>query len=42
MNNFWVDKTYKDRRGNMGNIYKKYFNIIPEPLEPKFKLVDQI
>lgn len=42
MNNFWVDKTYKDRRGNMGNIYKKYFNIIPEPLEPKFKLVDRI
>ena len=39
---FWTDRTYADRKGNMANVYKKYFHVLPEPLEPKFKLVDQI
>ena len=40
--NYWVNKTFADRKGNMSNVYKKYFNVIADPLEPKFKLIDQV
>lgn len=39
---YWTDKVYSSRKENMANVYKKYFHVIPEPLEPKFKLVDTI
>ncbi|EFX73953.1 hypothetical protein DAPPUDRAFT_200344 [Daphnia pulex] len=39
---YWTNKAYGSRKENMNNVYKKYFHVIPEPLEPKFKLVDVI
>jgi large subunit ribosomal protein L27 len=41
-NKFWTERTYSERKGNMNHVYKKYFHVIPDPLEPKFKLIDQI
>ena len=42
MANYWAAKTYSDRQGQMANTYKKYFNVIADPLEPRFKMVDQV
>ena len=39
---YWTEKAYGTRRDNIAHVYKKYFHVIPDPLEPKFKLVDQI
>ena len=39
---YWTNKAYGSKKDNMNNVYKKYFHVIPKPLEPKFKLVDVI
>ena len=36
----WVQKNYEGREGDL--IYKKFFNIIPEPEHRRFKLIDKI
>ena len=36
----WIQKNYEGREGQV--IYKKYFNIIPEPEHNRFKLIDKI
>lgn len=35
----WVKKWYPNRQGVM---YKKYFNVLPEPEHQRFKLIDQV
>lgn len=41
-NKYFTERAYREKRENMGHVYKKYFHVIPEPLEPNFQLVDQI
>ncbi|XP_014219164.1 uncharacterized protein LOC106647340 [Copidosoma floridanum] len=36
----WIRLNYGERQGQ--TIYKKYFNVIPEPAHNRFKLVDKI
>lgn len=36
----WIQRIYNGRKGQ--TIYKKYFNIIPEPQHNRFRLVDTI
>ncbi|XP_001606518.1 50S ribosomal protein L27 [Nasonia vitripennis] len=36
----WIQRNYADRQGQP--IYKKHFNIIPEPEHKRFKLIDKI
>ncbi|KAJ2950767.1 hypothetical protein O0L34_g9031 [Tuta absoluta] len=36
----WVQRFYGGREGQ--TIYKKYYNVIPEPQHQRFKLVDQV
>lgn len=36
----WVQRTYAGREDQ--TIYKKYFNVIPEPQHQRFKLVDEV
>lgn len=37
---FWVRKTYSGRENQV--IYKKHFNVIPEPQHNRFKLMDTL
>ncbi|KZS10845.1 39S ribosomal protein L27, mitochondrial [Daphnia magna] len=39
---YWTDRVYRSRKENMANVYKKYFHVIPDPLEPKFRLVETV
>lgn len=39
---YWTQKAYGARKENPSSVYKKYFNVIPHPLEPRFKLIDEI
>ncbi|XP_068627976.1 large ribosomal subunit protein bL27 [Battus philenor] len=36
----WVQRNYAGRENQ--NIFKKYFNVIPEPQHNRFKLIDEI
>ena len=36
----WIIRTYGGRIGD--TIYKKYFNVIPEPQHNRFKLVEEV
>lgn len=40
MNHAWVKKLYGGR--DIENLYKKYFNVIPQKDHNRFKLVDKI
>lgn len=36
----WVQRIYSGREDQ--TIYKKYFNVIPEPQHNRFKLIDEV
>lgn len=36
----WIQKNYAEREGQ--TIYKKHFNVIPEPQHNRFKLINKI
>lgn len=39
-NHFWVQKNYAGRHDQ--TIYKKHFNVVPEPQHQRFRLIDEI
>lgn len=39
---YWTERAFGARRSNMDAVYKKYVNVIADPLQPKFKLVDEV
>lgn len=40
MDHVWVAKEFGGR--NVENLYKKYFNVLPEKEHNRFKLIDKI
>lgn len=36
----WIQRIYADRRGQ--TIYKKFYNIIPEPQHNRFKFIGEM